>query len=109
MRKLLFVVLGLCSINANAIEVDRDYTCTQMFYDHGIASTASDKCGLKYINTDIASQTKKCFALARQTGSRTQLTNALTSGVITFSQAYKTNKQSSCNQVLLDFPDYLDK
>ena len=110
MKKLLLgSVLALVAVSANAIVVDSDYTCMQMFYDHGLTTTAANKCKLKYVNSDIKPQTQKCFALARQTGQQAELRNALANGVKTFAEAYTNNKKLSCERALLDFPDYLDK
>ena len=110
MRKLLLgFSLIIASVTTNAIVVDGDYTCMQMFYDHGLTTTAANKCKLKYVNSHIKPQTQKCFALARQTGQQAELRNALANGVKTFAEAYSDNKKLSCERALLDFPDYLDK
>lgn len=96
------VTIGLSlSLFTPALAGD-DYSCTQLMYDHGLATSAQLYCGYEYYNEEIIARGARCIALADEygQGKPDQLENALKEGLVDFQIEYEeaSNKAGICNE-----------
>lgn len=81
---------------------DDDYNCTQLLYDHGLATSAQMNCGYDAYSKTIIEDAGKCMALANQygKGKPEQLENALKEGLADFQMEYEaaSNKAGICSE-----------
>lgn len=86
---------------ASALASD-DYNCTQLMYDHGLATSAQLYCEYEYYNEEIIANGARCMALADGygQGKRDQLENALKEGLADFQMEYEaaSSKASVCSE-----------
>lgn len=79
-----------------------DYNCTQLMYDHGLATSAQLYCEYNDYNKAIIEDAGKCMALANQygKGKPEQLENALKEGLADFQMEYEaaSNKADICSE-----------
>lgn len=89
------------SLLTSALASD-DYNCTQLMYDHGLATSAQLYCRYEYYNEEIISSGGRCMALADHygQGKRDQLENALKEGLADFQMEYEaaSNKAGVCSE-----------
>ncbi|WP_440464360.1 hypothetical protein [Psychrobacter sp. ASPA161_6] len=79
-----------------------DENCTQLMYDHGLATSAQLYCGYEYYNEEIIASGARCMALADQygQGKPKQLKDALKEGLADFQMEYEvaSNKAGICSE-----------
>lgn len=84
-----------------------DYNCTQLMYEHGLATSAQLYCGYEYYNEDIIASGARCMALADQygQGKPKQLKDALKEGLADFQMEYEaaSNKAGICSEFAGEF------
>ncbi len=104
--KLGITISLLAGISASAL-ASQDYNCTQLMYDHGLATSAQLYCKYEYYNEEIISSGGRCMALADHygQGKRDQLENALKAGLADFQMQYEdaSNKADICSEFADEF------
>lgn len=83
--KIGITVSLLIGLSTSVLASD-DYNCTQLMYDHGLATSAQLYCGYDDYNKAIIEDAGKCMALANDygKGKPKQLENALKEGLADF-------------------------
>lgn len=83
------------------------YNCTQLMYDHGLATSAQLYCGYEYYNEEIIASGARCMALADHygKGKPKQLKDALKEGLADFQMEYDaaSNKADICSEFADEF------
>ncbi|MEH6668230.1 MAG: hypothetical protein V7689_10795 [Psychrobacter sp.] len=80
-----------------------DYNCTQLMYEHGLATSAQMNCGYDTYSKAIIEDAGKCMALANKFSKETQLENALKEGMSDFQTQY--NEADDKKRICADFAD----
>lgn len=83
MVSIVFIMM-----NANAKLLNEDYMCTQLMYDHGLASGAQFNCGFEYYNEDVIDEARTCMEGAEILGKEDELHEILATGLKDFNDAY---------------------
>ena len=75
-----------------------DYSCMQLMYEHGLATSAQLNCGYETYNNAIIEEASECLALAESVGRDVEFENVLKAGVTDFQTQYdeSSNKQRIC-------------
>lgn len=101
LAKIGITVSLLAGPSASVLGSD-DYNCTQLMYDHGLATSAQLHCGYDNYNKAIIEDAGKCMALANEYGKGKlgQLEDALKEGLADFQMEYEaaSNKASVCSE-----------
>ena len=80
-----------------------DYNCTQLMYEHGLATSAQLHCGYNTYSKAVIEDAGKCMVLANKFGKGTQLENALKEGMSDFQAEY--NGADDKPRICADFAD----
>ena len=109
--KLLRIgVLSILTLGLSTSALARDdYDCTQLMYDHGLASGAQFSCGYKFYNDNIISRASQCMAIANEYGDSEQLNDALASGLKDFHTEYNNtdSKHALCVDFAENYPSFV--
>lgn len=92
----------------SAAYANEDYTCMQLMYDHGLATSAQANCGYKHYNDTIIEDAAQCMAIAENVGRESDLKDALTAGITDFQGQYNEvgDKKRLCS-VFVDEFDFI--
>lgn len=93
------LVIGLSS----PVLASDDYDCTQLMYEHGLATSAQAYCGYESYNESVINKAAQCMALAEQHGKSSQLEGALRAGLSDFQMEYE--EASSKTDICRAFSD----
>lgn len=85
--KIVCGVSLLAGMSMSALASD-EYNCTQLMYDHGLATSAQMNCGYDTYSKAIIEDAGKCMALASRFGTEAQLESALKEGATDFQTQY---------------------
>ncbi|WP_010197070.1 hypothetical protein [Psychrobacter sp. PAMC 21119] len=76
-----------------------DYDCTQLMYEHGLATSAQMNCGYESYSEAVISKASQCIALAEEHGESGRLKETLKEGLADFQAEYEdaSNKKEICS------------
>lgn len=97
---------SLIAILTGAVHAeDNGYTCMQLMYDHGLATSAQVNCGYEYYNSAIIEDADECLALAKQVNQSDDLKDVLKAGLADFQGQYNEtdDKQRICDAFANEF------
>lgn len=97
------VSLIFYSINTNAGLLNENYACTQLMYDHGLASGAHFNCGFEYYNQAVVEEAKACMEGAQMLGTDEELHEIMTDGLKDFNDVY--NQTDAPYKLCRDFAE----
>ena len=83
-----------------------DYNCTQLMYDHGLATSAQLYCGYEDYSEAVIDKAAQCMALAEERGESDRLKGVLREGLADFQAEYEdaSNKPDICSVFADQFP-----
>lgn len=83
-----------------------DYNCTQLMYEHGLATSAQLYCGYEDYSEAVISKASQCMALAEDHGESDRLKETLKEGLADFQAEYEnaSNKKEICSVFADQFP-----
>lgn len=83
---------------ASALASD-NYNCTQLMYEHGLATSAQLHCGYKDYSEAVISKVSQCMALAEENGESDRLKETLKEGLADFQAEYEeaNSKKEICS------------
>lgn len=86
-----------------------NYDCTQLMYDHGLATSAQLNCGYESYNNAVISKAAQCMALAGQYDDSERLESALRSGIADFQSEYDSasSKEEVCSALASSLPMFV--
>lgn len=83
-----------------------NYNCTQLMYEHGLATSAQLHCGYEDYNEAVISKASQCMALAEDHGESDRLKETLKEGLADFQAEYEdaSSKKEICSGFADQFP-----
>lgn len=82
------------------------YDCTQLMYEHGLATSAQINCGYESYNNAVIDKVAQCMTLAEKHGQAERLAGVLKEGIADFTSQYNSvdNKPAICQAFADNFP-----
>lgn len=103
--KIGIMVSLLAGLSTSVLAGD-DYNCTQLMYEHGLATSAQLNCGYEGYSEAVISKAGQCLALAEKHGESDRLKGVLKEGLADFQAEYEntSNKKEVCSEFADQFP-----
>jgi|26BtaG_2_1085354.scaffolds.fasta_scaffold06360_2 hypothetical protein len=102
-------LLASLAVSGQALAADDDYSCMQLMYEHGLATSAQAHCGYRYYNQTIISSAAQCMSKGIDFGIQREMEDALKAGVEDFQGQYNqaSDKNDICGVFLADFGEFV--
>ncbi len=103
------VTIGMSLVLFAPALASDDYNCTQLMYDHGLATSAQLNCGYESYSNAVISKAAQCMALAEQHDDSARLESVLKSGIADFQSEYDnaSSKEGICSALASSLPMFV--